>query len=356
MTIISLRPSVTSLVITLINASIELACLSALYTLIARIECSRLQRGRLINIRWHCFYIRLVALLVMLMFIILEIIISLNSNTTSIRSTKIEKCFRVLPGIDNGDDSAEGEAVSFRCLSVNKKQFSYRIGNYSHQTDRIECASELVYQYEVHKREFLSMNIGERICDQGTCATVAVEGRKVLISAPFEKKFLEMKEMKNKTIEFAPTMVNFDPRNLGVHFVKNLVKTYQGDNFDEHEVRRRVLLGGKNDSCSFAGKEKQATSISTWVVIFIGCIWSVSALLFLIMVMNKRSVFYDMHNTFDWASKTYQMAEELRGKRLYLKMVTINGMNRFYVVDEYADEYDSELELVEEIERIPSEN
>ena len=35
------------------------------------------------------------------------------------------------------------------------------------------------------------------------------------------------------------------------------------------------------------------------------------------------------------------MAEELRGQRMFVKMVTINGRNRFHVKDDHTEESDS---------------
>lgn len=294
------------------------------------------------NIRWHCIYIRLVALLAMFMFIGLEILISVNSKTASSPTTKVEKCFRVEIGIQGGDEDPEIEAISFHCLKVKKQQFTYRIGNYSHLTDRVQCNSEPAYQYEIKKTEKLPMIVGKRVCWQKRCSTVVVQERQVLISEPFRKSFLEMEDKQNMTIDFARTTVNFDPSGLIDHFAENLAESFQQDIFDEHDLRRRTFLGGKNASCIFVGKEEETTSISTWVVVFTSSVWSVSMVLFFCMIITKRGVFYNMHNTWDWARKTYQMRHEFRGQKMYVKMATISGVNRFYVVDDYNAQVESE--------------
>ena len=287
----------------------------------------------------------------MFMFIALGIIISINRTTTS----AVQDRFQVQIGIKGGDSDTESEAVSSKCLSVKKKQFTYRIGNYSRVTDLVQCDPKPVYQYKVHELEDVPPTVGKRVCWERGCSTVVVEGRYVLLSQPFRNKLLYMEDKKNSTISFARSLVNFDPVNLIDQFAENLAETFQLDTFHEQDVRRRTFLGGRNDSCRFRDPG-EATSISTWVVMFVRCIWGVSFVLFLSVMVGKRKVFYDMHNTWDWARKTYQMAEEFRGQKMYVKMVTINGRNIFYVVDDSTEEKDSGDDIEAELRSTPAES
>lgn len=333
---IPIRSLTASLVITIINASIELACLSAMLIMIAANECRKLRKGEAINIRTHSFSVRLVTVIAMVMFITLEILISVNSATGFWITTKEQDCVSTREGIISENDSLASEAITMRCMSITNDVFSFRTGNYSRVDGSVQCEKNVVYKYTaqdfVHDEPISDAVIK---CFSTKCAAVKAREKTLLMSGPYEKG---TGDVKTSTTSFLRTNLTFDPKPILEDIAEKLVEVYNLAILDDLQIRRLVLLGAADTRCEFTDEKNQVTEIPTWIVILLLIVWMSSIFLVIVALFVRRSIFYDIHRTWDWASKTYNVPERNFGTDFYIKSIFDGSIHRIYVVSSPENE------------------
>ena len=342
--IIPLRSLTTSLFITIINASIELACLSAVLVIIAANECRKLHRGEAVNIRTHCFVVRFGTVAAMIMFITLEILVSVNSEVGFRVSTKLQDCVTTREGMISGEDTPASEAITMRCMNVSSDNvYSFRNGNYSKVDGSVQCEKDVVFNYTGGDIIPLEPILGSSIkCSFGICAAAKARGNILLLSESFPEG---SGEIENSGASFLRTNLSFDPQPILEDIASKLAELYQVPITDELRLRRLSLLRAIDSRCEFIDEQKQVTEISTWIAVLILIVWVLSIVVILTALFVRRSVFYDMHRTWDWATKTYNVPDRDFGTEFFIKSRLEGDIRRIFVVNSAED--DEELNELE---------
>lgn len=336
MVVIPLAPFTTSLLITIVNASVELACLSSMLIFIALSECQRLRNGKAISIRWHCIWVRLVTVIAMIMFVALEIVISVNSDTATKKVINSEDCVTTKLGV-RSKDSPPSEIVTFQCMKIQSNKYMFHTGNYSNANGRVQCEKEIVYWYLAQRfLENVPIAGGTTNCEGDTCVVLKSDKKVLLISEPFHKISLNNKSAQ---ATFLPTNLPFDPSDKLEEYAKKMSELYAFPVTDELDIRRLLLLGAEETKCDFSEDSGEVTKISTWIVVVVSAVWATSILLCMFMIfVKKKQVFYDMRNTWDWATKTHSRPGRVSSNHLYIKCGTDRSSLRIYVVDSLEED------------------
>lgn len=339
---IPLRSLTTSLFITIINALIEVSCLSAVLVIIAANECRKLRKGEAINIRTHCSSIRFVTIAAMLMFVTLEVLISINSEVGFRNKNAQQDCVTTREGIISENDSPASEAITLRCMKVTGSVYYFRTGNYSNIDGSIQCEQKVVYNYTVLnliEDEPLSGSV--RSCEAAICVAVKARGKELFISTPYK----EGSDEGVSVAPFIPTTLSFDPEPLLEDIANKVVQLYASQILDEMQIRRLALLGAEDGKCDFRADQKQVTEISTWIVVMLLIVWVLSIGLILVALFIRRYVFYDMNRTWDWATKAYNVPERNFGTDFYIKSSLEGGTHRIFVVSSTTEDNFNDLEM-----------
>ena len=343
------RSLTTSLFITIINASIELAFLSAMLVMIAANECRKLRKGEAINIRRHCFSVRLVTVTAMIMFIVLEILISINSKAGHSMTTKEDACISTREGMVSLNDSSASEAITMRCMNVNGDVFSFRNGNYSKDNGMIRCENDTSFVYKYTAKDLVAddpLSNAVTKCISTKCVAVKSRGNSLLISVPYEES---SGSMANKNNSFMLTTVMFDPKPMIEDVADRVAELYQLQITDELQIRRLALLRAIDSDCDVMVMEHQVTEISTWIAAITIIVWILSILLIFSAIIVKRHIFYDINRIRDWAEKTYNVPGRDSGDEFYIKTGLEGDIHRLYVTNSLKDNLsDMEMSLESE--------
>lgn len=347
MVIIPLSPTYTSFVITIISVVAELLCLSAFLTFNNLAECAILLRGSLISIRRHQFRIIFVTLIAMVLFVTVETLTSIYSNTDFAVVSQTAPCVRTTtPGL-RGAVQLGAEVLLFTCVKINGSTFTFFGGNFSTSLGRTTCSDEFLFRYQVGN--FVNQTIagdGIRRCIPSLfgdiCAILRTQGRTVFLSEPFQKP----PPGANEQIPwlFLRTEINFNP---ALHLDLLMNKTMQAhtdDLLDEWDIRRRVFAGSENSTCEFTSQGKERTNIKTAIVTLTVILWIVSAILFISSLLFKRNSFYNISNPLDWANNTFRAMDNHETSVTHVRCVVEDGSRRVYATDaEGSRRYISEL-------------
>ncbi|PXF49626.1 hypothetical protein BWQ96_00504 [Gracilariopsis chorda] len=325
---IPLRPSVTSLVITITSLVVELACLSALFIFNAVCECRSLRNGNRVSVARHRLRIKILTILATLTFVGLEVITSANSHTKPVTESTLSPCIRSVTkqNFDNINSSFDDQTVTngrdnigISCVNVGGGEVFVKNGNYSLDTLDVQCGAKPIFSYVSAEKEFLPPASPGVIthCEQdeflnmGTCASVSLQNKtRLLISERFsEESNFEI------DAEFRPTQLFMTIGEDQLESIaKQLLTLYTIGVSDEAEVRRRILTDGIRSQCSFDAETHEFTEIKLWAFILTVIIWAMCITFFLVMLFVRRGVFYDMSNALHWAEKTvYRQLEDDTG-------------------------------------------
>ena len=343
------RSLTTSLLITIINASIELALLSAMLVMIAANECRKLRRGEAINIRRHCFSVRLVTVAAMIMFIVLEILISINSKAGHSMTTKEDACISTRGGMVSINDSSASEAITMRCMNESGNVFSFRNGNYSKDSGMIRCEDNTSFVYEYTAKDLIPDDPQSNAvtkCISAKCVAVKSRGNNLLISVPYEEN---SGSMETNNTSFMLTTVLFDPKPMMEDVADRVAELYQLQITDELQIRRLALLRAIDSNCEVRVMGHQVTEISTWIAALTIIVWILSILLIFAAIFVKRHIFFDLNRIRDWAAKTHNMPGRDSGDEFYIKTGLEGDIHRLYVTNSPKDNLsDMEMSLESE--------
>lgn len=341
MTTIPLAPFTTSMFITILNATIEIACVSAIFILIAIHECNRLLRGEHISIRRHMYIVRIVAVMAMVIFVILEVVISVNSGSSFRERTDSKRCISTGNFLPSGRNTSEAEAIAFRCVQIRKDIFSFRHGNYSLDNGQVQCEDDVIYKFQVGKQVALPVNGATIACLGEFCSLVHLEqnNKRVAFSEPLNvKNFPEGAEVATGFDEedkagFLVTDFENNITESSRTIAERVAEAYVAEVTDDLQLRRRTFQGSVEGKCDFVVRKDEVTEIAVWIVVVMSIVWTLSLLLFTITISQRKQVFYDIRSTWDWARKTNHLIDGTRDGDLFLRCVREEGVPRIYVVD-----------------------
>ena len=340
---VPLNSITVGVIFTLVNAFVEFAFLTAMLTTLALHECKKLKKGKLINIRNHCRYVKVITLSAIMLFISLEIIYSRIVDDESRFVKGYEPCVRTQINIPFERPSSilskENSLINFHCLKAESDTFHVRLGKYSNETGKVECAAKEVFSYKENWITDFPINsgvvgcAGEPLKDRGmACITARAEGRIVYFSEPYlEVDFNKTTFTRN--ISFFKTKVSFNPRRYLKDFAEGIAWLGRQSVTDFLHLRRAVFLRDVSTTCEMKQREKKVTMIPSIFLAIMITLWTFSLMLFGLTCIWKREVFYDIRNTWDCATKTsYRFNDQEKGE-FYLKCIEANGEKRIYVTD-----------------------
>ena len=339
MTIIPLAPFTTSMLITILNATIEILCVSSIFILIAIHECNRLLRGEHISIRRHMYVVRIVAVMAMVIFVVLEVVISIYSGSAFRSRMASQPCISTGDFLPPGDKGTQGEAVTFRCLKIDGTVFTFRHGNYSLDTGQVQCEDNIIYRYKTGTKEELAVEGGTVGCDEEFCVVVHLQNdtNRVAFSEPIDVRFFLPDEVivtgTSRIFRFLVTEFFFNVTTPAITIAERAAKAYKQNVTDGLQLRRRTFQGTTEDKCDFVVKKDEVTEISIWIVVLMCIVWTMSLILFAVTMSQRKHVFYDVRSTWDWAKKTNHLVDGTRDGDLFLRCVREDGVPRIYVVD-----------------------
>lgn len=330
MVLIPLRAPLLSLTTAIISALAELLFLGASLTINVYNENKSLSRSQTIPIRHHRTRIRVLTLLAMALFVVLETIIGVFSETTFTTIRTVEKCVKTTGSSVKGEDLIEGEAILYNCLMVNGSDVLVRTGNYSVGRGDILCEQDVVMQYTLGDFHTFRLDRAVERCIEtktGTiCSAAFFENGLLWIAAGYTDKGREPE------IVFFPTRVSYDVKSrLGAVALRAAEVLALGV-VEETELRRRILLRSTTAECVFARKGKEATETPLAVIVITGVAWGMSLLLVCLGIWcRKRSVgWYDMSDPLHWATRTWREIDDEEGE-VCVRGVWEGGKRRVYV-------------------------
>lgn len=298
--------------------------------MLAAYECRKLRNGEAISVRKHSCFVKLVSLAAMIMFIIVETLISNNSDTAIVTTRKEQDCVSIKSGMVSADDPSAGEAITFKCMSIINDIYSFRTGNYSKADGTVECGEDVIYTYEAS-----SMLIDEPVvnctvrCASPNCVAVKYDGNRLLISQPFGESSLE--DLESSVSSFIQANVSSGPRPRIEEIADKVMELFMVPIINDLEILRRILLHAYDRKCEFVDKRKEVTKISTWITVIVIIVWTLSILLCFISLAVRKHVFYDLCQAWDWAAKAHNIPERATTRDLYVKCKTEEDCERIYV-------------------------
>ena len=339
---VQLTSTDVGVIFTLINAFVEFAFLTVMLTMLAIHECKVLKKGKLINIRKHCRFVRLITLFAIILFISLEITFSRTVDEEIRHVGSDGPCVRtqinIPPKIPSGNFSNAEALITYNCLNSTTDTWRVRLGNYSTESGKVECATEDVFTYRINSfityfplRNGTIGCVGESIEDRGRrCVTVRAEKNVVYLSAPYFEADLNESDFRR---DFYGTALSFDPSQHLEDFAKSAATLGKFGVTDELNLRRLTFLHDLSTTCSLKKKEVRITLIPSIFLGIMVVLWTFSLILFGLMFVWKREVFYDVQNTWDCTTKTsYRFDSQEKGE-FYIKCVEANGEKRIFVTD-----------------------
>lgn len=339
---IPFRSLTASLFITIINASVELAFLSAMLVMIAANECRKLRKGEAIHIQTHLFSVRLATALAMIMFLAIETLLSINSKEGHRIVTTYTACFKTREGVVSKFNSSASAAITGNCTKMTEDGFSIRTGTLNKSTWTVQCDGNLAYSY-TPKRIVRNESLSEAVikCISATCVAVKSRDHILLISTPSKAN---SNDVETSNTSFMPTNVTFDPKPILEDISDRVAELYQLGVTDEAQIRRMVLVRAIDGNCEVRTKTDQTTEMDTWIAGLTLAVWILSILLVFAALFIRRRVFFDINRMRDWAAKIHNVPGRGINSEFYIKADLDDDLSRVYVVDSLTKDNLSSLE------------
>lgn len=340
--IIPLPTLYTQLMFTAINAITEIGCVSATFVLIGLAECYALTTHRRVRLASHRRYHRVVQVVAMITFIVLEVLISTftKPHTHHIESkqncTQVNRTENFLALNDSDERRMSEEMVLYSCLRTNSSNIiNISTGVKSEDTGAVQCNQEWIFQYENDRTDHEQFSERDEVgkqCNEQFCTLVSLDrsGTRMFLSKPVPRASFDSD---NNKIDGKWTNLNFNVQIDVKIMATKVLGLYEQGVFDELDVRRRLLVQSKKQECQFSSDRKEHSVLPFWLLGLIISMWGTCAFLFILTRVLKRGVFYDIDNPSHWACITdWQLIQGDRRKHsAFLRSTTVDGVRRIFV-------------------------
>ncbi|KAI0565232.1 hypothetical protein FGB62_20g28 [Gracilaria domingensis] len=318
MVLIQLKAPFVSVIVTVLSTLAELALLSFLLVLNNLHECKRLRSGRGVEVRHHLKRTRIISLLALAAFFVLEVVFSFYNDPVNNVVSETHACVRVANSVRERGDSRgflRAADVLLECGVVENGTITQFEGNFSRQTQQVECSPQAMFTYPLDDRT-VNDSVSDlpfrcvAVAEGEECVFLQQRGNLSLISQPF---FLEDLPFLPENFPFLPTELHFTaPSNLTL-FADRAIEAFQRNIFGPAALRRIIYSGASEGTCTFPVVDGTATTIPLAMIIALSVVWAIAILLFLSVWWLRKDVFFEMNNPMDWATRSMRSADDPLG-------------------------------------------
>ncbi|PXF42453.1 hypothetical protein BWQ96_07831 [Gracilariopsis chorda] len=314
--IIPLRPLTTQLIFTVIMAVSEIVFASAVLVLHALAECHVLKKGKALSVKSNGHRIRVINVLALLMFVGLEVLLSVYTVGTDTAVNSEQNCVRLFRRNVSGtefdilDKWANHESIFFGCLRPGLNQtISVSGGSYSLDSGWVQCNEGTLLSYRhfaVSTEMFTGRELEQKKCDEIRCAGMFFEQGSMFSEqgSMFFSHSLNVTETFQGTVAGRRTNLSFTPSAAELEVMTDMLLTlYRMGISNEHELRRVVFSLVREQRCSMITFLRRHTVLPVWMLTLTALLCALSMVAFAAAQLGKGWVFFDMRDPAHWSRK-----------------------------------------------------
>ncbi|PXF43235.1 hypothetical protein BWQ96_07008 [Gracilariopsis chorda] len=318
MVTIALKAQYVSLIITIISFICEVIFIAALQTVNSIRECQLLKQKKQLRVRNYRHRAKIIALISALLFLGLEIIVSFFSDPVQLELFQSEPCVSVdnvlrLQGPQG--EFREADFIEGKCQTL-RGNFNYvRVGNVSLSDGQVRCSKKAAYFYDIvsaSETKKLPVSTAEVSCKGETCVFVFEQQNSTYFSGALLPDIVA--ELRSGAVDtemaFLKTELLFDSSEMLPVFAGRAVDAFLEQVNDPFELRRRVFLGSAKKNCPFVEEVIDGTSVPRQLLYSLLFAWIVALLFFVLCLVLRRKVFFDVGNPLHWAIQVQKRVDE----------------------------------------------
>ncbi|PXF49608.1 hypothetical protein BWQ96_00678 [Gracilariopsis chorda] len=354
MVLIPLKSQYVSLINTIISLLTELSLLKALLRVNNYCECHALQKGHHVSVTRHQNRATCLVLVTTAAFFAIELLLSFYSDPAVKLTFQSQPCVAVETLTRRSGDpgtSLEEIGIVLSCVKTNESNIFLRVGNYSMETRKVECAESATLMFTLEPHVSLPIGTAAAVssenpfpdpllkCADGFCVVIQTASYQssssdttVWFSDVFFADEVSMLQIDNSPIKFLNTTI-FSAQNnteLLPKFAERLLQAYDENLNDPFELRRLMFLGSERDTCQFQ-RTSEATEVPPFIIVSVSTVWVISLAAYAMTLLLSRRVFYDISNPVHWAKRTYRRTDEPVHGDPSVSRVLENGHHVMYV-------------------------
>eukprot|EP00178_Gracilaria_changii_P007651 TRINITY_DN24056_c0_g1_i1.p1 TRINITY_DN24056_c0_g1~~TRINITY_DN24056_c0_g1_i1.p1 ORF type:complete len:343 (+),score=41.99 TRINITY_DN24056_c0_g1_i1:77-1105(+) len=312
MVIIALPSPLVSILVSVTSCIAELLLLKSFRNIISLREHALLHNGHELTLKAHVRRLRWAQLVPLISFITMEILFSLFSSPTALKSLRQEDCISLRLSVNKNASHSEfsdkAKRVFANCVQVSSQEASVRLGNLSLTTNTISCADSPVYRFRFAEEMVLSTKDGthgcSRVGDVRMCTWVKREGSVLWMSEQDSNPL----SLFNEEAKFTKTELMFDIEDSFLLAISKRMAALE--NIGSYFFRKNVLLDSVEDVCEFQYEAKQGTDVPTSIAILLLTMWCLSIANFVMSCFLRGKGLYDVSNAMEMLTKTVRADDD----------------------------------------------
>ncbi|KAI0557522.1 hypothetical protein FGB62_292g04 [Gracilaria domingensis] len=344
MVLINLKAQYVDLIVTMLSGVAELCLFGAALAFNRYAECDALKRGKQVSVRRHSARTKFLAVFAMVVFIVLEVILSSFSDPAFSREEQRRPCVAVdRLDVRNGSNyNINTDSILITCARVDGDAIFQRVGNRSLSDTDVVCGDSDVYKSvgEGRVQTPIDANQSQSCSDEGFgCIFSEISGREFRFSELLLEDEIEFLIADRTPITYLVTTLFFDiDKSQEGELGRRVINAFGDGVTDPQELRRRILLGTEDTICPFF-LLNDATEVPLGLICVIVATWVLSVIAFVSTLLFRRQIFYDMGDPLHWAQRTFRHVDEPILENPVVTSVYEHGERLMYVSSASSEEY-----------------
>eukprot|EP00737_Agarophyton_chilense_P003125 gb/GEZJ01003623.1/.p1 GENE.gb/GEZJ01003623.1/~~gb/GEZJ01003623.1/.p1 ORF type:complete len:360 (-),score=33.89 gb/GEZJ01003623.1/:739-1818(-) len=315
MVIIALPSPLVSVILSVINCFAEFSLLSSAKALNSVFELFQLRRRNLLRIKSHVRRITILEFLFLLLFIVLEVLVSFYSFPARSTRNGTAPCVSVRTSIGTGSEkvkspTTQAQHIMISCSHIEGDSIFFRLGNYSLSSENkpVNCSDTPAFKFKTNgeDKRLMKTNGSKISCvfreNEEHCFAAKKEENILWLTHSTYKSSLEQDEQ-----YFFATEVFFP-----IDEDLELLSRRRADIWWDETVyfRIEVLLDFVEGACVFRYPGKQATEIATPIAVILLGVWTFSLASLIVSSPTVFCGFYRVSDISHLAARTTRLSND----------------------------------------------